>query len=150
MMSWVHRRNSEHEQALTTPSGIEVSVGPSSRIGLEDNLELIFNQKDLNLPHHWTRIDKITTSASDEWIALCFTQIFPEELGVLQSFTLPVSSVCYLLDVASFKVRAKLFFDGSGRLSPRLQNGTLTLCDDRGRVVVLDLASGAVLRNLCI
>ncbi|MBX9693419.1 MAG: hypothetical protein K2Z81_13610, partial [Cyanobacteria bacterium] len=61
-----------------------------------------------------------------------------------------VSAWCYLMDVATLRVRAKICFDGATRLSPRLQEDVLTLCDDRGRALVIDLHSGAIVRSLCI
>lgn len=149
--AWIYRRNLDRQQAVTTPGGSEINVGPSTNYVNDDELMVRCNDREIILPHHWTRIDKVSIVASDGWIALTFTQTFPEEVSVsLQSFSVPISSWCYLLDLGTLRVRAKLFFDGTTRLAPRLQYGVLTLCDDRGRVIALDLANGAMLRNICI
>ncbi|MDZ4834301.1 MAG: bpX6 domain-containing protein [Candidatus Melainabacteria bacterium] len=147
---WVGSRNEEFQQALTTPIGREITVGPYFGHGDADALVVKCEKLEAILPHHWARIGNVSTATSDQWLALTFTQNFPEKPGELESFTVPVSSMCYLLDVETLQVHAKLLFDGARRLTPRIQYDVLTLCDDSGRVVALDLTSGAVLRNHCI
>jgi hypothetical protein len=147
---WVGSRNQEFQQALTTPIGREIYVGPYFGHGEADALVVRCDKREAILPHHWTRIGKVSTASSDAWIAVTFTQIFPETPGDLQSFTVPVSSMCYLLNVETLRVHAKLLFDGARRLTPRIQYGVLTLFDDSGRVVAFDLSNGALLRNFRI
>lgn len=146
MKSLVGRRNLEQQQALSTPSGHEVFVGPYSEFE-GDVLVVRHEGQEAILSHHWTRIDSVSTAVSDEWIALTFTQTFPETADELQFFSVPVSSMCYLLDASTLKVHAKISFGGARRLTPRIQYDVLNLCDDSGRFVALDLISGAVLRS---
>ncbi|MBX9667754.1 MAG: hypothetical protein K2X93_09060 [Candidatus Obscuribacterales bacterium] len=149
MNGWIHRRIYDRQQALSTPSGLEINVGPSTSFSHSGSLLLMCDEQNLTLPHSWTRLDKVSTAADDTWIALTFTQIFPETSSD-EPFVVPVSCWCYLIDVAKLQVRAKIFFDGATRLVPRLQYGVLTVSDDRGRVIAVDLASGAMLRNICV
>ncbi len=144
--SWIGRRNLDQQQALSTPSGHEVFVGPYAEFE-GDVLVVRRDAQEAILPHHWTRIDKISTAVSAEWIAVTFTQMFPETAEELQFFSVPVSSMCYLLDASSLRVHARIFFDGARRLTPRIQYDVLNLCDDSGRFAAIDLISGAVLRN---
>ncbi len=146
----VGRRNQEFQQALATPTGQEIYVGPYFGHGEADALVIRCQRREAILPHRWTRIDTVSTAVSGVWIAVTFTQRFPEKADELQFFTVPVSTMCYLLDVETLQVRAKILFDGARRLTPRIEYDVLTLCDDNGRVVALDLTNGAVLRNHCI
>jgi hypothetical protein len=44
--------------------------------------------------------------------------------------------------------RARLVLGGASRCAARVAGGHLVACDDRGRVLVLDLAEGALRRDL--
>ncbi|HLJ57958.1 MAG TPA: bpX6 domain-containing protein [Chthonomonadaceae bacterium] len=57
---------------------------------------------------------------------------------------------CRLLDHKSWRVRARVALAGAGGVSARLHGGRLTIADDLGRLVALDLATGAIVRNLRI
>lgn len=52
-----------------------------------------------------------------------------------------------LLDRAKTQVRARVQMEGSRTAQTRFSENHLTLCDDRGRFLVLDLQSGALLKN---
>ena len=55
---------------------------------------------------------------------------------------------CRLLDRAHWKVRALLTLGGASKLSARFHAQSLTLADDRGRLIAIDLATGEILRSL--
>ena len=53
-----------------------------------------------------------------------------------------------LAHTATPKLFARLYLDGAANLAVRLADFTLTTADDRGRVAVLDLRTGTLLRDL--
>lgn len=53
----------------------------------------------------------------------------------------------HLLDSANLAVRARITIDGTTRTSVRIQGDRLVVFDTCGRVIVVSLSSGAVLRE---
>jgi hypothetical protein len=53
-----------------------------------------------------------------------------------------------LAHTTSPKLIARLTFEGAARVATRLADFTHTAADDRGRVAVLDLRTGTLLRDL--
>jgi hypothetical protein len=55
---------------------------------------------------------------------------------------------CHLFDVEQWAHRATVTLQGAARLALRLTANHLVLCDDLGRLLVMDLSSGRLLRDL--
>ena len=60
----------------------------------------------------------------------------------------PVGLTIHLLDTLTFLERARLRLGGASRARLRLGDTRLTLSDDRGRVIAVDLDGGGLLRDL--
>jgi hypothetical protein len=75
----------------------------------------------------------LSPAVSEEWAA----GLFPQAGGVL----------CRLVDLAALKTRAIFELEGATTASARLTDEHLTLTDDLGRLLVLDLRHGRLLRN---
>jgi hypothetical protein len=71
---------------------------------------------------------------SEEWIAITR----PAAAGV----------TCWIASMEKRRLRAELYLEGARSARLRLHPEHLTLCDDRGRVLVLELSQGQLLRNL--
>lgn len=54
---------------------------------------------------------------------------------------------CFIIDIAAGVVRAQIDFNRTLRLHARLENETLALCDDLGRLVAIDLKHGAMITS---
>ena len=54
---------------------------------------------------------------------------------------------CFLLERASNQVRAVIVMNGTLTPQARFAENYLTLCDERGRLVVIDLQSGGIVKN---
>jgi hypothetical protein len=60
-------------------------------------------------------------------------------------------SACFVVDVKERRLRAAIATVGATTLRARFQpREVLTLCDDRGRVIVFDLERGRLIRDLRI
>ncbi len=77
--------------------------------------------------------------ANNSWLAAVVPRTDP-------SGPTPVAT-CYLINIAAAAVRARIHFNGTVRLNARLVNDTLALCDDLGRLVVIDLHHGTLLNS---
>ncbi|MGV3720195.1 MAG: hypothetical protein ACO1SX_04725, partial [Actinomycetota bacterium] len=71
---------------------------------------------------------------TDEWVAFW--------MGRFDGAT------CWLADTKLRRVRAQWTLGGATQVRLRLQESVLTVADDRGRILVKDLQSGALLRDL--
>ena len=53
-----------------------------------------------------------------------------------------------LMDLSGYKERAEIVAEGATTVAVRLGESSLTVADDRGRVLVIDLEQGRLLRDL--
>lgn len=88
----------------------------------------------LKLPLEGDAIEVVNLAASDRWIACAL----PTATGV----------EVRLLDAARLVTRAEIRLGGAKRVSLRLGEEALTIADDRGRVLVMELGHGGVIHDL--
>jgi hypothetical protein len=76
----------------------------------------------------------------------------PEILGerVVSSVLAKDVIKIHVIDLKSQSVTAQLFLAGANRVSTRLAENTLTIADDLGRVIVIDLRRNCQIRNFRI
>jgi hypothetical protein len=60
----------------------------------------------------------------------------------------PDESRIYLIHIETARIRAEIFLTRAGRVALRLTPSYLTVADDRGRVLILDLENGQMRRDL--
>jgi hypothetical protein len=85
-----------------------------------------------------TSLDSVACppASNGEWVAAAIK----DECGI----------VCYVLDARELRTRVRFVLEGSTRISLRLLPHHLSLADDQGRLLALDLESGVLTRDLRI
>jgi hypothetical protein len=81
----------------------------------------------------WTLIEEMPIF-HDNWVAAAIT----EENGIS----------LLIVHTRNTKILANVILDGAKRVSARITLPYITFCDDRGRLLVLDVTSGSLVRNL--
>ncbi len=77
---------------------------------------------------------RLSPIASEEW--------------VVAGIRTPEACELFLFDQGRRSLCAKILLEGAGSIACRFQEETLTVTDDRGRLLVVDLRQGRLLRNL--
>lgn len=134
------------------PRGRVVSVCLNDDVGMaadQQNLRVYVNHELIH--NFWvSRLDsplsvRVWLEVSEDWISV----IFYDAYGIATRGTTPATSGnCLLFDQADKKLRANIRFSDCSRFSARLQPEHLTLCDSRGRVLILSLKDGTIVNNL--
>ncbi len=94
----------------------------------------------LHIEHGWITLP---LNASDNTQAHCVTNEW-----IVMSSSGGGATTVFVLDYNRMQVRARIEFEGADvRIAARIQDTRLTVCDDRARVLVIDLGTGEILRE---
>lgn len=141
------RRRIDITQSLLTQSVLTCTVTPAGDLieartisDEQDDLSIRIRGAPIlsNIPRVYDSV--VTLTATNRWFALIATRVDQSGPAYITS--------CYLIDIASGVLRARIEFHKTLRLVARFDNETLSLCDDLGRLVVLDLKHGMLVKSI--
>ena len=118
-LAWLLPDDPENVELKLLVEGIAVTLDGSELLRLEPGLLDAF---------------PLDVALAEEWI----TVIRGSNDGI----------TCWVASKEKRRVRAEIYLEGARAARMRLHPNHLTLCDDRGRVLVLELGQGQLLRNL--
>lgn len=143
------RRRTDHTQVHESPGLLWCSTTPAGDLlevrtltEEEDLVSVKIRGMQVDSTFQRTYPRECGLTANNKWLALTVGR-------TNQEGPTPFSS-CFIIDIARGTVRAQIDFNRTLRLNARIDNDTLTLCDDLGRVVTIDLNHGAMSNTMRI
>lgn len=130
-------------RALMTPNGEPVNYVLCKDESYSNNtLAVRFGNRVVrDFPCQSILEESLRVSTINAWTVVSFCQMDDEA-------SRNISSVLFLLDMLQGKTCLQLKFQGAQQLNHRILNNFLTVCDNRGRIVVIDLRDGTLTRSL--
>lgn len=141
---WVYRIEgmrlvSRHQVGDANSAFSAIAVSPAGSILLTDGEQALTQSPDRSEKSGLVQLGgaearSVAASLTDEWAVV--------------TLDLEESICVYLMDAKELRVRYALVLEGAGRVTARIASGLLCVSDDRGRLIAVDLDTGALVHDL--